>query len=79
MAEESLQREVLAWLQAVMRGESDSGEAIRCSQRLKAAELLARHFGLLNPGPGGPPDPRVADELAEALERLKEANEPRTA
>lgn len=67
--------EVLAWLGDVMRGEPDAqGEAPGAVQRMKAAELLAKHYGLLD----GPALEREGDAgalqaLAEALERAREA------
>ncbi len=72
---EITREEVMGYLSAVMRGESQpDGEPPTPAQRMKAAELLARHFGLLAPEKAaGFCAPDALREISEALEREKEA------
>ena len=62
--------DVLNYLTAVMRGEPQpGGDPPTPAQRMKAAELLARHFGLLSPEKAAPTlNTDLLSELAQALE-----------
>jgi len=64
--------EVLAWLGGVMRGDGGGGDAPTAAQRMKAAELLAKHYGLLDAGGHAAPEPEALRQIAEAMERAKE-------
>lgn len=62
--------EVLGMLTGIMRGEfpGEEGEMPRLADRFRAAELLARHYGLLQP-----PDPkeRAGEERRQAAEAIE--------
>ncbi|MBQ6174047.1 MAG: hypothetical protein IJK28_05440 [Clostridia bacterium] len=57
-------------LTAIMRGEfpDEDGDMPRLADRFRAAELLARHYGLLQPPEKAGPDAGARRRMAEEIE-----------
>ena len=66
--------EVLRVLTAILRGEAEEDTAVPTGERRRAAELLARHYGILTPADSGMTEARrravaAVEAAVEAMRR----------
>ena len=57
--------EVLACLSSMLRGDEGEDERITPRDRLRAAELLAKRYGVLDAGGAAPEIPRIIDDIPQ--------------